>query len=765
MNRSLMFILSPLQSTLSTLNEAQQRAVRTVDGPLLIFAGAGSGKTRTLTHRIAYLMHERGVKPWNILAVTFTNKAALEMKHRLHSLLTEHNSRDLNFENNSSMQLGSDPLSNIERHFHTLPLVGTFHSLCVRILRRDIEKLGRKRDFVIYDTIDSQSVMRQIIKDLGIDEKQFHYKAVLAQISQAKNELLSHQDYAATRVHNTYTRTIASLFAEYEKRLFESNALDFDALIFLTVRLFQEFTEVLDYYQDRYTHISVDEYQDTNFAQYQLIKLMSEKYRNLCVIGDNDQSIYSFRGADMRNILDFERDNPDATVIKLEQNYRSSKNIIQAADTVIAKNKDRPEKSMWTENPAGEKIQLIQLQDEREEADFIARQIQAQVQEGEGVRYADFVLLYRTNAQSRMLEEALVRHAIPYRVIGGLKFYARREIKDILAYLHVIKNPYDLVAIQRIINVPSRKIGQKSLDHLQQFAESQHINFWETLQRVGEVSGLSANARLKIAEFVNLIQHFRDLAQTLTVADLIEKLLRQSGYYEWLMDGTEEAKVRYENILELISVAQKYSGLEPWDSLSYFLEEVALVADADSIEEDANSVLLMTLHTAKGLEFPYVFIAGCEENIFPHVRSQLDEVQLEEERRLMYVGMTRAQKKLHLLYTCRRMLFGNVQINHPSRFLFDIPEELVESNAARSLPESDTFDFPDFHQADSSSVSKPTPKKPQIDYAPGDRVYHPVFGEGEIQEKSGDILEIKFDSVRVGVRRFAANIAPLRKLS
>lgn len=751
-----------MSQLLSSLNTEQQKAVQATSGPLLIFAGAGSGKTRTLTHRIAHLIHEEKVKPWNILAVTFTNKAAMEMKQRLHGLLSEKTQNALLNENNIDLRSSKrDFFANHEKEFTHLPLVGTFHSVCVRILRKDIEKLGRKRDFVIYDTVDTQSLMRQMIKDFGIDEKQFHYKAVLSQISKAKNELVDPKTFANNFVHNMYSQTISHLYTEYEKRLFANNALDFDGLIFHTIALFQNFTEVLDYYQDRWLHISVDEYQDTNVAQYRLIQMLAEKYRNLCVIGDNDQSIYSFRGADMRNILNFEKDNPDATVIKLEQNYRSTKNIIDASDHVIAKNKDRPAKHMWTDKEEGDKVCMVPVFDEREEAENIAKEVLNRVH-SEDARYADFVLLYRTNAQSRMLEEAMVRNAIPYRVIGGVKFYARKEIKDILAYLRVIKNPMDMVSMLRIINVPARKIGQKTLDILQQWAEQQGYTFWDALNDVENIPSLSKAAKNNISVFTGLIKQFQDMAKEITVADLIEKVIRKSGYYDFIMDGTEEGKVRYENILELISVAQKYSGLIPWDSLTYFLEEVALVADADSIEDEPNSILLMTIHTAKGLEFPYVFVAGCEDNIFPHSRSILDEAQVEEERRLMYVAMTRAQKRLYLLYANRRMIYGDVQMNRPSRFLYDIPDEVLDRNPLKG----------DHHETDLPSFSDEYHSEPpvfesQVEQSAleeGDRVYHQVFGEGTILKKQGDVVEIRFDSARVGMRKFAANIAPLQKL-
>lgn len=756
---------------LDSLNSAQQEAVTTTQGPLLILAGAGSGKTKALTHRIAYLIQEKNIQPWNILAVTFTNKAAAEMKTRLHNLLAGKEHEDVLTKENIMDVFGAEDaiITNVEKKFVDLPLVGTFHSVCVKILRKDIEKLGRKRDFVIYDTIDSRSIMRQLIKDAGLDEKQFHYRAVLASISKAKNDLADPKRYANHFVHNVYTQTVSHLYKEYQKRLFASNALDFDDLLFETARLFQSFPEVLDYYQNRWHYVHIDEYQDTNQAQYKLIRMLVEKYRNLCVIGDSDQSIYSFRGADIRNILSFEKDNPDAKVIKLEQNYRSTKTIIAAAEEVIAQNAQRKDKTMWTDNESGEKIQILNVNDERDEAKNIVQQIKETVSRGS--RYADFVVLYRTNAQSRMLEESFVRFGVPYRVIGGVKFYARKEIKDILSYLSLIKNPYDIVALNRVINVPARSIGKKTIDKLHQYAQERDIPFWDALSNTQLISGLSDRAKNSLGSFYNLICQLQDTARKIGVDELIEKALRQSGYYDSIMDGTEEGKVRYENILELITVAKKYSGLDPWDSLTYFLEEVALVADADSIEEEENAVLLMTVHTAKGLEFPYVFIAGCEENIFPHSRSVLDQSQLEEERRLMYVAMTRAQKKLFILYAQRRMIFGDVQMNQPSRFLEDIPEELVQTNFHNPYAQKQTFqqqssysDSDDFYFDQESPEERGDCDADESEaYAINTRVRHQTYGEGTIIEKKGDIISVRFDSIRAGTKKFAVNIAPLTR--
>jgi len=650
---------------LEGLNDKQKQAVVHGSGPLLIVAGAGSGKTRTLTHRIAYLIQEKNIRPDQILAVTFTNKAADEMKKRI----TELTGLDFN------------TFGYHEGFSSFTPVMGTFHSICARILRLEIENIGRKKNFVIFDAYDQKSLMRQIVKDLNYDEKRFQAKAVLAQISSAKNEFIDETVYAE-HAENYFQKNVAQLYSEYQKRLIQNNAVDFDDLLVLTIKILQQYPNILSFYQDKWPYISVDEYQDTNHIQYLLVRLLSQKYSNLCVIGDSDQSIYSFRGADIRNILEFEKHYPDAKIIKLEQNYRSTQIILDASDSVIEKNLNRPNKKMWTDRDDGEKLVVRQCYDERDEGQYIAQQLQNFSQKNDSnFDYSQCVILYRTNAQSRILEESMMKNAIPYKVVGGVKFYARREIKDILGYLRVLYNFSDTVSLLRIINVPSRKIGAKSLSIITQKSNELHLTLWEVLQNVDQIDTLGRKAKSSIKSFVKLMNDFRKLTFEIPIAELIRLLLEKTGYKDYLLaDGTEEGKVRLENVLELISLAHKYSGLDPRISLTQFLEEVALVADIDSFNQNDQAVTLMTLHSVKGLEFPYVFIAGCEENIFPHARSLVDEIQLEEERRLMYVGMTRGQHKLYLLSAHKRVIFGEFQRNPMSRFVFDIPPELIQSN-------------------------------------------------------------------------------------
>jgi DNA helicase-2/ATP-dependent DNA helicase PcrA len=654
--------LNNLSDLLAHLNSAQQEAVRTTDGPVLIMAGAGSGKTRALTYRIAYLIKEKKVPAEQILAVTFTNKAAEEMKRRLRELT------------------GIDFDRSAWRGFvQNVPMVGTFHSIGVKFLRQEIDKLGRKNDFVIYDSLDTQSLMKKILKDFGVDEKKFHYKIVLNAISAAKNELIDATTYPEY-ADNFFKKNIAGWYTEYQKRLKNNNAVDFDDLLMIPVQIWNKFSEVLKYYQEKWRYILVDEYQDTNYAQYVLINLLARKYRNLCVIGDSDQSIYSFRGADIRNILNFEQDYPEAKIIKLEQNYRSTQIILDAADQVIAHNPNRPPKKMWTNRQKGANVKIMRAADEREEGVLIVNEIKHILKEQAGTfnDYSQFVILYRTNAQSRMLEEALLYQAIPYKVIGGVKFYARREIKDVLAYLRFIQNKKDTVSWLRIINVPARKIGLKTIAVITKNAQELNITGGEVLFKINELEGIGQPAKTSILNLVDKIEEIS--TKNFSVSDIIHYILENIGYKEYLLaGGEEEGQIRLENVLELISVARKYDGLDQAEGLTRFLEEVALIADVDGYDNKDNAVTLMTLHTVKGLEFPYVFIAGCEENIFPHARSLFAEDQLAEERRLMYVGMTRAEERLFLLYASRRMIYGDYQCNSISRFLLDISNELTDS--------------------------------------------------------------------------------------
>lgn len=711
-----------MNTILDGLNEMQKAAATAAEGPLLIIAGAGSGKTRTLTHRIAYLIREKNVKPWNILAVTFTNKAANAMKERILALLGEVD----------------------------MPTVGTFHSICVRILRKEIHLLNYENSFVIYDTNDQVVLMKQIMRAHFVDEKQVNPKAVLNYISQAKNQLIGPDEYQ-NYSGNYFTEKVAELYKDYQKELRKNNALDFDDIIMKTVELFRNFPEILDHYRERYRYISVDEYQDTNHAQYTLIKMLAEKYRNICVIGDPDQSIYSWRGANMQNILDFEKDYPDALVIKLEQNYRSTKTILDAAHSVIEKNRRRKEKRLWTDREGGDMLKVWTARDERDEANLVVREIHRQIQQHESPAYTDFAVLYRTNAQSRVLEESFMRFGIPYKVVGNVNFYQRKEIKDIIAYLRLVHNADDNVSLLRIINVPPRKIGAKTLETLQAYAAHYGISMFRAMERVNEISDLSSKAA-SLENFVKMIRRFQNLNQEFAAAGLIKHLIVESGYRDFLLaDKTPDGEARLQNIQELISVADKYEALEPGISLSTFLEEIALITDLDKLNDRDNAVTLMTLHSAKGLEFPVVFLIGLEEGIFPHSRSLFEPQELEEERRLMYVGLTRAQDALFLLNAERRMLYGEFKSNAPSQFLNDIPEELYRDEKIitdfehRPIPvESDTFD--------------------DIEFSDGDRVLHKKFGEGIIMNVNGGILTIAFKDPRVGVKKLAKTIAPLQKL-
>jgi DNA helicase-2/ATP-dependent DNA helicase PcrA len=719
--------MTQLDPIFEGLNENQLNAVKAADGPVLIIAGAGSGKTRALTHRIAYLIREKGVNPWNILAVTFTNKAASEMKNRILRL--------------------------VQNQENDMPTVGTFHSLCVRILRRDGHLLGYENQFVIYDGNDQVVLMKELMRQHAIDEKQVNPKAVLAHISQAKNQLISWEEYQYLN-HNYFTEKVAELFKAYQRELAKNQAMDFDDLIMKTVQLFKENPQILDYYQERYRYISVDEYQDTNHAQYTFVKMLAEKYRNICVIGDPDQSIYSWRGANMQNILDFEKDYPEALIIKLEQNYRSTSIILDAAHAIIEKNRNRKEKRLWTEREGGENIRIWTARDERDEAFLIAQEIGKQLRSYESPEYKDFAVLYRTNAQSRVLEEAFMRHGIPYKIVGGVNFYERKEIKDMIAYLRLIQNPDDSVSLMRIINTPARKIGTKSLETLMSYAYANDISVFRAMERVHDISELGSKQAV-FAAFADMIKHFQQLNREFSASGMIKHVLVESGYRDMLIaDKTPEAEARLENIKELVSVADKYDALEAGLSLATFLEEVALISDLDKVADGDNAVTLMTLHSAKGLEFPVVFLCGLEEGIFPHSRSLFDPMELEEERRLMYVGLTRAMNFLVLLYAKQRMLYGEFKTNAPSQFLSDIPEELIEGAVVAK-----TYDFD----------VRPIPIEeetwiPQVDLKDGDRVMHRSFGEGVVLTVNGGIITIAFKNPKFGVKKLAQSIAPLEKL-
>lgn len=698
---------------LQDLNPRQQAAVQITSGPLLILAGAGSGKTKTLVHRIAYLIAEQGVKPYNILAVTFTNKAANEMKERVARLLGVKN-----FQQILKTQFGLPTVSS------RLPAMGTFHSICVKILRREIEHLGYKTSFNIYDEADSQATMKRAILNLRYNPKQFTSRNMAYHISNAKNELIDAEQYAAS-ASGYLQEVVARVYQEYLKLLRESNALDFDDLLMLTVKLWQKYPAKLKAYQELFQYVMVDEYQDTNHAQFVFISLVAKKHQNICVVGDDWQSIYAWRGATIRNILEFERDYPRAKVVLLEQNYRSSKIIVEAGNQVIRGNKNQKKKKLWTANEAGERIKVVPVEDERAEAEFIVREIlglsqKDQGEETEEVTYEfeagesvlervmrqsqkdfspsirsqldikrrlkdknislnDYVILYRTNAQSRALEEVFLLYGVPYKIVGGLRFYERREIKDILAYLKVLVSAEDILALERIINTPPRGIGERTFLHLLDYSKDNKIGFLKTCQEAKKIGALRQQAVEPVIKFGRLMASAQKTVKSLTPARIIDTIVSQSGYKEYILDGTSEGESRWENIQELKTVAAKYGHLRGQQGLQNFLEEVSLLSDIDELDRyDQQSVTMMTIHAAKGLEFPVVFLAGMEEGLFPHSRSLIEPKEMEEERRLCYVGITRAKKRLYFIYATQRTLYGSPVANLPSRFLQAIPDKLIQ---------------------------------------------------------------------------------------
>lgn len=761
------------------LNEPQREAVYHTDGPLLILAGAGSGKTRVLTHRIAYLIEERNVNPWNILAITFTNKAAGEMRERVDSLVG----------------FGSESI-----------WVSTFHSMCVRILRRFIDRLGYDNRFTIYDTDDQKTLMKEVCKKVAIDTKVFKERSLMSAISSAKNELILPDEFELNVGGDFAKLKIAKVYREYEAQLKANNALDFDDLLVKTVQLLQTQPDVLENYQERFRYIMVDEYQDTNTVQFQLVRLLVGKYRNLCVVGDDDQSIYKFRGANIRNILDFEHEFSDACVIKLEQNYRSTGNILNAANRVIANNKGRKEKTLWTANGEGELVHLRQFDTGYDEADFIAEDIKKEVRAG--ASYNDHAVLYRTNAQSRLLEEKFVAMNVPYKIVGGVNFYARREIKDLLAYLKTIDNGMDDIAVRRIINVPKRGIGLTTINRIQESAAERGLGFYETLMAPELIPGIGRSAA-KLDSFAALIEYFKGLTGQMSITDLLREVIEKTGYMESLdSEDKEDAQARKENIDELINKAAAYEeAAEDRDepaTLSAFLEEVALVADIDSLDEEQDYVVLMTLHSAKGLEFPHVYLAGMEDGLFPSYMTITsdDRDDLEEERRLCYVGITRAEQELTLTCARRRMVRGETQYNKISRFIKEIPAELLDTGSRRIEPETEVpvqqntyahareaFRARAFGAAYSNGAGKNSgvssgkssqglaslQKGSQLaagsggspDYAEGDRVRHVKFGEGTVLEirSGGRDYEVTVDFDSAGVRKMFAKFAKLVKIS
>ncbi len=733
-----------------------------IRGPALILAGAGSGKTKALTHRIAYMM-QQGIPPWQILAVTFTNKAATEMKARIKGLL--------------HLTEGTETKSNDPGK---LPVMGTFHSVCVRMLRRDIERMGRNRNFVIYDSDDQEKVMKEILKEMHIDEKEIKPRAALGNVSRLKSEALNPQE-ALSQATTARMQQIIVAYGKYQKALAAANAMDFDDLILETVRLFREVPDVLDRYQESWRYLHVDEYQDTNHAQYLMISMLAQKYRNLCVIGDPDQSIYAFRGADIRNIMEFENEYPDALHIKLEQNYRSAQPILTASNAVIAANPNRPEKQMWTSRKEGPMVTVQEVSDEKKEAEEAIKR--ASQMRTDGVQFNDQVILYRTNAQSRLFEEACMRNGVPYRIVGGVKFYARREVKDVIAYLYAILNPYDTISLLRIINVPTRKIGQTTIGNLQAYASDQKLTLWDTLKDIENVPTINEPTKVRLQQFVGLIERAQERAKGVVVSELTENLLHSIDMEKWLRDESEEGEERWQNVQELLSVMHKYDALDPQTSLTSFLEEAALVSEVDKLNDVRDdAITLMTLHLCKGLEFEHVMIGGCEEGIFPHSNSAFDKAQLEEERRLMYVGMTRAKTKLVLMFARNRMLWGNTQANAPSRFLDDLPDGVTERRSDELLSafawasESGRMKAGQVHFGAGKLEPFRQAGAPKIDvefnqdfetdddtnqdaFAEGTRVSHPTFGKGHVTSKRGDIVTIKFDNGQS--KTFALSIAPL----
>ena len=742
-------------SIYDTLNPPQREAVAQTEGPVLILAGAGSGKTRVLTHRIAYLMDEKGVNPWNILAITFTNKAAQEMRERVDKLVG----------------FGSESI-----------WVSTFHSACVRILRRHIDNLGYDTNFTIYDTDDQKSLMKDVCRKMNIDTKIYKERSLLAQISHAKDELLTPDDMEMKAAGDYNMKKVASVYREYQAALRKNNALDFDDLIVKTVELFEKCGAVLEYYQERFKYIMVDEYQDTNTAQFKFISLLAQRYQNLCVVGDDDQSIYKFRGANIGNILGFEHVFPDARVIRLEQNYRSTRNILNAANQVIANNTERKAKTLWTENEEGSKVHFRQFLNAYEEAEYVAGEIGKLKRNGLG-NYRDCAILYRTNAQSRIFEEKFIAANIPYKLVGGVNFYARKEIKDLLCYLKTIDNARDDLAVQRIINVPKRGIGATTLGRVQDYADNMGISLYEALRVAEEVPSIGRSLS-KIDGFVTFIQILKSKADVMTVEEILQEVIDSTGYVAELeAEDTEESRARIENIDELISKTVAYQeAMEEQNqpaTLSGFLEEVALVADIDTVDPDQDYVLLMTLHSAKGLEFPKVFMVGMEDGIFPsHMTiSYGDDGELEEERRLCYVGITRAMKDLTLTCAQQRMIRGETQYNRVSRFVREIPRELVDLGhiIQEKKPKVEDMIPTPAKYSKMKEILQGRNYKPRefkvtkansLDYEVGDTVRHIKFGVGIVKEivEGGRDYEVTVEFDKVGVKKMFASFAKLKKI-
>ncbi|MCY8546122.1 DNA helicase PcrA [Bacillus vallismortis] len=730
---------------LSGLNPVQQEAVKTTDGPLLLMAGAGSGKTRVLTHRIAYLMAEKHVAPWNILAITFTNKAAREMKERVESILGP----------------GADDI-----------WISTFHSMCVRILRRDIDRIGINRNFSILDTADQLSVIKGILKERNLDPKKFDPRSILGTISGAKNELTEPEEFSKV-AGGYYDQVVSDVYADYQKKLLKNQSLDFDDLIMTTIKLFDRVPEVLEFYQRKFQYIHVDEYQDTNRAQYMLVKQLAERFQNLCVVGDSDQSIYRWRGADITNILSFEKDYPNASVILLEQNYRSTKRILSAANEVIKNNSNRKPKNLWTENDDGVKISYYRGDNEFGEGQFVAGKIYQLHSSGKR-KLSDIAILYRTNAQSRVIEETLLKAGLNYNIVGGTKFYDRKEIKDILAYLRLVSNPDDDISFTRIVNVPKRGVGATSLEKIASYAAMNGLSFFQAIQQVDFI-GVSAKAANALDSFRQMIENLTNMQDYLSITELTEEILDKTEYREMLKaEKSIEAQSRLENIDEFLSVTKNFEQKSEDKTLVAFLTDLALIADIDQLdqkEEESGSkdaITLMTLHAAKGLEFPVVFLMGLEEGVFPHSRSLMEEAEMEEERRLAYVGITRAEQELYLTNAKMRTLFGRTNMNPESRFIAEIPDDLLEN-----LNEKKETRAPSARkmQPRRGPVSRPVSYASKtggdtLNWAVGDKAGHKKWGTGTVVsvkgEGEGTELDIAFPSP-VGVKRLLAAFAPIEK--
>ena len=755
---------------LTGMNDRQAEAVQTTEGALLSMAGAGSGNTRVLTHRIAYLIEEKLVNPWNILAITFTNKAAREMKERAYTL------------NPATEDC----------------LIATFHSMCVRILRREADHIGYNRNFTIVDPGEQRTLMKRILKTLNLDPKKWNERAILGTISNAKNDLIDEVAYASL-AGDMYTEIVAKCYEMYQKELRQSEAMDFDDLIMLTLRLFDKNPDVLTYYQQRYQYIHVDEYQDTNHAQYQLVKLLASRFKNICVVGDADQSIYGWRGADMQNILDFEKDYPEAKVVLLEENYRSTKTILQAANDVIKNNRNRRPKNLWTQNADGENIVYYRANDEQDEALFVAKTIDELSSTSDYV-YRDFAVLYRTNAQSRNIEEALLKANIPYTMVGGTKFYSRKEIRDVISYLNLIANTSDNISFERVVNEPKRGVGPGTVEKIRNFAAGQEMSLLDASSQI-MLSPVKGKAAQAVFDFANLILNLREQLDELTVTEVVELVLEKTGYTEQLAaQATLESQARIENIEEFLSVTKNFdenpendteeTGL---DRLSRFLNDLALIADTDDGNQESSEVTLMTLHAAKGLEFPVVFIIGMEENVFPLSRAAEDEDELEEERRLAYVGITRAEKVLFLTNANSRLLYGKTNYNRPTRFLNEISSSLLDYQGL-ARPANTSFKASYVNgkavqfgqgmslaqalqerkrQAAPSSISSSqlpfgknvAANQPTIDWAIGDIAHHKKWGDGTVLEVSGSgsSQELKINFPEVGLKKLLASVAPIEK--